>query len=168
MTIDFKEQNAFVEAQPAVIAAMKNHRQRWHKIQEADRNVIQQARKVTSLLYAFQLCIEKMYCGDGDDLSDKEEELLKKFTPGDSETWFYYYDNAQETVQSAIVDQCRKVGLADFQYKKLKEENEKLKKTVCYCATEVKATVETGAARRAQSCSKTETARAPKLTCPCL
>ena len=124
MTIDFKEQNAFVEAQPAVIAAIKNHRQRWQKIQEADRNVIQQARKVTSLLYAFQLCIEKMYCGDGDDLSDKEEELLKKFTPGDSETWFYYYDNAQETVQSAIVDQCRKVGLADFQYKKLKEENE--------------------------------------------
>tara|TARA_R100001463_G_scaffold10098_2_gene29799 strand:+ start:437 stop:910 length:474 start_codon:yes stop_codon:yes gene_type:complete len=124
MTIDFKEQNVFVEAQPAVIAAIKNHRQRWQKIQEADRNVIQQARKVTSLLYAFQLCIEKMYCGDGDDLSDKEEELLKKFTPGDSETWFYYYDTAQETVQSAIVDQCRKVTLADFQYKKLKEENE--------------------------------------------
>jgi hypothetical protein len=75
-------------------------------------------------LYAFQLCIEKMYCSDDEELSDKEEELLKKFTPGDSGTWFYYYDTAQETVQSAIVDQCRKVGLADFQYKKLKEENE--------------------------------------------
>lgn len=124
MTIDYKEQNVFVEAQPAVIAAMKKHRQRFHEIQKADRNVIQQARKVTSLLYAFQLCIEKMYCSDDEELSDKEEELLKKFTPGDSGTWFHYYDTAQETVQSAIVDQCRKVGLADFQYKKLKEENE--------------------------------------------
>ena len=124
MTIDYKEQNVFVEAQPAVIAAMKKHRQRFHEIQKADRNVIQQARKVTSLLYAFELCIEKMYCGDDEDLSDKEEKLLTKYTTGDSESWFYHFNSAQETIQSAIVDQCRKVGLADFQYKKLKEENE--------------------------------------------
>ncbi len=124
MTIDLKEQNVFVEAQPAVIAAQKKHRQRWLAIQQADRNVIQQARKVTSLLYAFELCIEKMYCGVDEDLSEKDEKLLEKYTNGDSESWFYCYNSAQEIVQSAIVDQCRKVTLADFQYKKLKEENE--------------------------------------------
>jgi len=124
MTIDHKEQSLFVEAQPAVIAAQKKHRQRWLAISEADRNIIQQARKVTSLLYAFELCIDKMYCDSDKQLSEEEENLLRAYTPGDSERWFFDYNNAQEAVQSAIVDQCRKVGLADFQHRKLKEENE--------------------------------------------
>jgi hypothetical protein len=124
MAIDQKEQSIFVEAQPAVIAAQKKHRQRWLAIQQADRNVIQQAQKVKSLLYAFELCIEKMYCSDDEQLSEEDENFLKKYTTGDSERWFFEYNTAQESVQSAIVDQCRKVALADFQHKKLKEENE--------------------------------------------
>ena len=126
MAIDQKEQSIFVEAQPAVIAAQKKHRQRWLAIQQADRNVIQQAQKVKSLLYAFELCIEKMYCSDDEQLSEEDENFLKKYTTGDSERWFFEYNTAQESVQSAIVDQCRKVALADFQHKKLKEENESL------------------------------------------
>ncbi len=124
MTIDFKEQSIFVEAQPAVIAAQKKLRQRWLAIKEADRNVIQQAHKVKSLLYAFELCINKIYCDFDEELSEKDENLLRKYTTGDSECWFFDYNNAQEAVQSAIVDQCRKVGLADFHHKKLKEENQ--------------------------------------------
>ena len=65
-----------------------------------------------------------MYCDSDKQLSEEEENLLRAYTPGDSERWFFDYNNAQEAVQSAIVDQCRKVGLADFQHRKLKEENE--------------------------------------------
>ena len=120
--------STFVEAQPAVIAALKKHRERWNAVNAADRMVIFEAHKVKALIYAFELCIDKMSCGESDDeLSEANESLLQKYTTGDSESWFFEYHRAQEVVQLAIVEQCQKVVVAQLEYERIKKENQSCK-----------------------------------------
>ena len=84
--IDYAAQNRFVEAQPEVIKALDAHRQRFEAIREADRNVILEARKVTSLMAAFDATIDAQFRQE--DVSEEHEKLLKEYTNQDSETWF--------------------------------------------------------------------------------
>ena len=116
--------STFVEAQPAVIAALKKHRERYSAIEKADRNVIVQAQKVKSLIYAFELCIDKFYrLQPENELSETDQELLRQITTGDSESWFFDYHQVQEVVQLAIVEQCAKVCEAEREHAKIKNDH---------------------------------------------
>ena len=119
--IDYVAQNRFVEAQPEVIQALAAHRQRFEAIREADRNVIMEARKVTSLMAAFDATIEAQFRQE--DVTDEHEKLLKEYTNQDSETWFWRHHQAQELIQEAIAAQCQKVAHAQADYKMLETDH---------------------------------------------
>lgn len=118
-TTDYAAQNRFIEAQPEVIKALLAHRQRFEAIREADRNVIMEARKVTSLMAAFDATIDAQFRQE--DVTEEHEKLLKEYTNQDSETWFWRHHQAQEMIQESIVAQCVKVITAQGKYKELEE-----------------------------------------------
>ena len=99
---DYIAQNRFVEAQPEVIQALAAHRQRFEDIRQADREVIMEARKVTSLMAAFDATIDQQF--KQEDVTDEHEKLLKEYTNQDSETWFWRHHQAQEMIQEVIVE----------------------------------------------------------------
>jgi hypothetical protein len=122
---DYAAQNRFVEAQPEVIKALAAHRQRFEAIREADRNVIMEARKVTSLMAAFDATIDAQFRQE--DVTEEHEKLLKEYTNQDSETWFWRHHQAQEMIQESIVAQCVKVITAQGKYKELEESHQACK-----------------------------------------
>lgn len=123
--IDYAAQNRFVEAQPEVIKALAAHRQRFEAIREADRNVIMEARKVTSLMAAFDATIDAQFRQE--DVTEEHDKLLKEYTNQDSETWFWRHHQAQEMIQESIVAQCVKVITAQGKYKELEENHQACK-----------------------------------------
>ena len=123
--IDYVAQNRFVEAQPEVIKALAAHRQRFESIREADRNVIMEARKVTSLMAAFDATIDAQFRQE--DVTDEHEKLLKEYTNQDSETWFWRHHQAQELIQETIVARCALVVEAQAKYKELEENHQACK-----------------------------------------
>ncbi len=110
----------FVETQPAVVAALKKHQERHTELSIADRNVIQQARKVQCLLLAFESCINKQW--NHEDVSESDEKLLEYYTSNNSESWFWTFNTAQELIQESIVRQCAKVCEAEEKHAKLKKD----------------------------------------------
>lgn len=124
-TFDYLAQNRFVEAQPEVIKALAAHRQRFEAIREADRNVIMEARKVTSLMAAFDATIEAQFRQE--DVTDEHEKLLKEYTNQDSETWFWRHHQAQELIQESIVARCALVVEAQAKYKELEDNHQACK-----------------------------------------
>ncbi len=122
---DYAAQNRFIEAQPEVIKALAAHRQRFEAIREADRNVIMEARKVTSLMAAFDATIDAQFRQK--DVTEEHEKLLKEYTNQDSETWFWRHHQAQEMIQESIVAQCVKVITAQGKYKELEENHQACK-----------------------------------------
>ena len=121
MTFD-KERNEYVEQSAEVVQALAAHRKRHQDIQHADRNVIQEARKVVALVAAFDATWEKQF-ELAEDVSESDDATLKRFTNEDAETWFWRMNMAQECVQEAIVDQCGRVNLAQFKYKELQRDH---------------------------------------------
>lgn len=122
---DYAAQNRFVEAQPEVIKALTAHRQRFEAIREADRNVIKEARKVTSLMAAFDATIDAQFRQE--DVTEEHEKLLKEYTNQDSETWFWRHHQAQEMIQEAIASRCALVVEAQAKYKELEENHQACK-----------------------------------------
>jgi len=122
---DYAEQSRFVETQPEVIEALAAHRKRFEDIREADRKVIWEARKVTSLMAAFDATIEAQF--KQEDVTEEHEKLLKEYTNQDSETWFWRHHQAQEMIQESIVAQCVKVIAAQGKYKELEENHQACK-----------------------------------------
>ncbi len=120
MTFD-KERHDYIEKQPEVIQALLAHRQRFESIREADRQVIMEARKVTSLMAAFDATIDQQF--KQEDVTDEHEKLLKEYTNQDSETWFWRHHQAQEMIQEVIVDRCSLVVEAQARYKRLEEDH---------------------------------------------
>jgi len=120
MTFD-KERHDYIEKQPEVIQALLAHRKRFESIREADRNVIMEARKVTSLMSAFDATIDQQF--KQEDVTDEHEKLLKEYTNQDSETWFWRHHQAQEMIQEVIVERCRLVVEAQARYKNLEEDH---------------------------------------------
>ena len=120
-SVNSAEMFQFVETQPAVVAALKNHQERYTELSMADRDVIQEARKVQCLLLAFESCINKQY--NHEDVSESDEKLLKYYTSNDSESWFWTFNTAQELIQESIVRQCAKVCEAEEKHAKLKKDH---------------------------------------------
>ena len=118
---DYIAQNRFVEAQPEVVQALAAHRQRFEDIRQADREVIMEARKVTSLMAAFDATIDQQF--KQEDVTDEHEKLLKEYTNQDSETWFWRHHQAQEMIQEVIVERCKQVVEAQAKYKALEEDH---------------------------------------------
>jgi hypothetical protein len=124
-TTDYVAQNRFVEAQPEVIEALAAHRQRFEAIREADRKVIMEARKVTSLMAAFDATIDAQFRQE--DVTEEHEKLLKEYTNQDSETWFWRHHQAQEMIQETIVARCALVVEAQAKYKELEDNHQACK-----------------------------------------
>ena len=121
MTFD-KERHSYVEQSPEVVEALAVHRKRYLAIQEADRNVILEARKVAALLAAFDASWDK--CAElSEDVSQADDATLKRFTNEDAEAWFWRMNMAQECVQEAIAEQCARVNSAQFGYKQLQKDH---------------------------------------------
>lgn len=120
-TSDFAAQNRFIETQPEVIQALVAHRKRFEDIRQADRNVIMEARKVTSLMAAFDATIDAQFRQE--DVTEEHDKLLKEYTNQDSETWFWRHHQAQEMIQEAIVERCKQVVEAQAKYKALEEDH---------------------------------------------
>lgn len=118
-----KERHDYIETQPEVLEALATHRKRYKAIQEADRNVIMEARKVTALLAAFDATWDKQF-DLAEDVSQQEDAALKRFTNEDSESWFWRMNMAQECVQEAIVEQCARVSSAQYKYKQLEKNHQ--------------------------------------------
>jgi aspartyl/asparaginyl-tRNA synthetase len=118
---DFAAQQTFIEQDPAVIQALQMHRKRWDDVREADRKVIMEARKVASLMAAFDATIEAQFRQE--DVTEEHEKLLKEYTNQDSETWFWRHHQAQELIQEAIAAQCQKVAHAQADYKMLETDH---------------------------------------------
>ncbi|NBT50962.1 MAG: hypothetical protein EBT12_05310 [Marivivens sp.] len=116
-----KERHDYIEKQPEVIQALLAHRKRFESIREADRNVIMEARKVTSLMAAFDATIDQQF--KQEDVTDEHEKLLKEYTNQDSETWFWRHHQAQEMIQEVIVERCRLVVEAQARHKNLEEDH---------------------------------------------
>ena len=119
--IDFAAQQTFIEQDPAVIQALQMHRKHWDDVREADRKVIMEARKVTSLMAAFDATIDQQF--KQEDVSDEHEKRLKEYTNQDSETWFWRHHQAQEMIQEVIVERCKLVVEAQAKYKALEEDH---------------------------------------------
>jgi len=152
---DYIAQNRFVEAQPEVIQALAAHRQRFEDIRQADREVIMEARKVTSLMAAFDATIDQQF--KQEDVTDEHEKLLKEYTNQDSETWFWRHHQAQELIQEAIAVQCQKVAHAQADYKMLETD-----KTTCRVLSQAREKAkEKYKAQQAQA-SKPRRGRPPK------
>lgn len=122
---DYAAQNRFVESHPEVIEQLAAHRKRFEAIREADRNVIMEARKVTSLMAAFDATIEAQFRQE--DVTDEHEKLLKEYTNQDSETWFWRHHQAQEMIQESIVARCALVVEAQAKYKELENNHQHCK-----------------------------------------
>ena len=120
-----RERHDYIEKQPEVTQALLAHRQRFESIREADRKVIMEARKVTSLMAAFDATIDQQF--KQEDVTDEHEKLLKEYTNQDSETWFWRHHQAQEMIQESIVAQCVKVITAQGKYKELEENHQACK-----------------------------------------
>ena len=120
MTFD-KERHDYIEAQPEVIEAFLAHRKRFESVREADRQVIMEARKVTSLMAAYDATIDQQF--KQEDVTDEHEKLLKEYTNQDSETWFWRHHQAQEMIQEVIVERCSLVVEAQARYKRLEEDH---------------------------------------------
>ena len=83
MTFD-KERHDYVEQSAEVVEALAVHRKRHKDIQEADRDVILEARKVAALLAAFDATWEKQF-ELSEDVSGSDDATLKRFTNEDAE-----------------------------------------------------------------------------------
>ena len=116
-----RERHDYIEKQPEVVQALLEHRQRFESIRDADRKVIMEARKVTSLMAAFDATIDQQF--KQEDVTDEHEKLLKEYTNQDSETWFWRHHQAQEMIQEVIVERCRLVVEAQARYKNLEEDH---------------------------------------------
>ncbi len=112
MTLN-KERHDYVEQSAEVVEALAVHRKRYQDIQEADRNVILEARKVAALLAAFDATWDKQ-AELSEDVSESDNATLKRFTNEEAETWVWRLNMAQECVQEAIAEQCARVGSAQF------------------------------------------------------
>tara|TARA_Y100000004_G_scaffold56700_1_gene63067 strand:- start:727 stop:1200 length:474 start_codon:yes stop_codon:yes gene_type:complete len=117
-----KERHDYVEQSAEVVEALAVHRKRHKDIQEADRDVILEARKVAALLAAFDATLEKQF-ELAEDVSESDDATLKRFTNEDAETWFWRMNTAQECVQEALVEQCERVSSAQYKYKKLQRDH---------------------------------------------
>ena len=122
---DYAAEHRFVESHPEVIEQLAAHRKRFEAIREADRNVIMEARKVTSLMAAFDATIDQQF--KQEDVTDEHEKLLKEYTNQDSETWFWRHHQAQEMIQEVIVARCALVVAAQAKYKELEENHQACK-----------------------------------------
>ena len=122
MTSD-KQRHDYVEQSAEVVEALAVHRKRYQDIQEADRNVILEARKVAALLAAFDATWDKQF-QLSEDVSESDNATLKRFTNEDAEEWFWRMNMAQECVQEAIAEQCARVGSAQFKYKQLQRDHQ--------------------------------------------
>ena len=118
---DYAAQNRFIEEQPEVIQALQTHRKHFDDVRKADRKVIMEARKVTSLMAAFDATIEAQFRQE--DVTEEHEKLLKEYTNQDSETWFWRHHQAQEMIQEVIVERCKQVVEAQAKYKALEEDH---------------------------------------------
>jgi hypothetical protein len=121
MTFD-KERHDYIEAQPEVLEAHANHRKRHQDIQEADRNVIVQARKVEALLAAWDSTFTRQF-KFAEEVSEDDEMCLKRLTNADSEEWFYRMDLAQSCVQESIAKQCEAVASAQERFRELQKDH---------------------------------------------
>ncbi len=119
---DYIAQNRFVETQPEVVEALAAHRKRFESIRETDRKVIMEARKVVSLMAAFDATIDAQFRQE--DVTEEHEKLLKEYTNQDSETWFWRHHQAQEMIQESIVARCAQVVEAQAKYKELEENHQ--------------------------------------------
>ena len=152
---DYIAQNRFIEEQPEVIQALAAHRQRFEDIRQADREVIMEARKVTSLMAAFDATIEAQFRQE--DVTEEHEKLLKEYTNQDSETWFWRHHQAQELIQESIVARCALVVEAQAKYKEMEENHQ-----ACKLLADARATArEKYKAQQAQA-SKPRRGRPPK------
>ena len=118
---DFAARQTFIEQDPAVIQALQTHSKHCEDVREADRKVIMEARKVTSLMAAFDATIDAQFRQE--DVTDEHEKLLKEYTNQDSETWFWRHHQAQEMIQEAIAVQCQKVAQFQADYKMLETDH---------------------------------------------
>ena len=117
-----KERHDYVEQSAEVVEALAVHRKRYQDIQEADRNVILEARKVVALVAAFDAAWNK--CSEHEDVSESDNATLKRFTNEDAEEWFWRMNMAQECVQEAIAEQSAHVVSAQFKYKQLQRDHQ--------------------------------------------
>jgi len=120
-TTDYAAQHRFIEEQPEVIQAIAAHRKHFQDVRDADRNVILEARKVTSLMAAFDATIDQQF--KQEDVTEEHEKLLKEYTNQDSETWFWRHHQAQEMIQEVIAERCKQVVEAQAKYKELEKDN---------------------------------------------
>lgn len=109
----------FVEQDPLVRELSEHHKKQHQNIQEHQRGLIRDCRKVNHLLLAFDCVINKMISIE--DISDKENKV-EAFTGDDIECWWGLYDQASDAVLQAVVEQCREVSLRDIKLKRLRDE----------------------------------------------
>lgn len=108
----------FVEQDPLVKELSEHHKQQHQDIQEHQRGLIRDCRKVNHLLLAFDCVINKMFSLEG----VKDVKVLEAVTGDDIECWWGAYDQASDAVIRAVVDQCREVSLHDIKLKRLRDE----------------------------------------------
>ncbi|REJ66094.1 MAG: hypothetical protein DWQ28_08395 [Proteobacteria bacterium] len=108
----------FVEQDPLVKELSEHHKQQHRDIQEHQRGLIRDCRKVNHLLLAFDCVINKMFSLEG----VKDVKVLETVTGDDIECWWGAYDQASDAVIRAVVDQCREVSLHDIKLKRLRDE----------------------------------------------
>lgn len=121
MTFD-KERHDYVEQSAEVIEALAVHRKRYKDIQEADRNVILEARKVVALVAAFDAAWDKY--AEHEEVSEHENAALQRFTNQDAESWFWRMNLAQECIQESISERCARVTAAQYEYQGLQKNHE--------------------------------------------
>lgn len=120
--IDYKIQSEFVDNDDSY----KLVRERHNKIHQAARSskieVLRELRKVTMLLLAFDLCVEKAY--EHEDIAEDSEldKQLKRLTPDSSDVWFSQFNTAADLIKEQSVEQCRVVLAAEFNSEKLQKE----------------------------------------------
>ena len=108
----------FVEQDPLVKELSEHHKQQHRGIQEHQRGLIRDCRKVNHLLLAFDCVINKMFSLEG----IKDVKVLETVTGDGIECWWGAYDQASDAVIRAVVDQCREVSLHDIKLKRLRDE----------------------------------------------
>ena len=108
----------FAEQDPLVVELSEHHKRQHRDIQEHQRGLIRDCRKVNHLLLAFDCVVNNMFSLEG----VKDVKVLETVTGDDIECWWGAYDQASDAVIRAVVDQCREVSLHDIKLKRLRDE----------------------------------------------
>ena len=114
-----RTQAEFVEQDPLVKQLTEHHQQQHENLHKYKAGLLEQARRVSSLLLAFDCVVNKMFAVE--DVED-EANQLEAVTGDDLETWLLAYNQAGDVVMRSVVDQCREVSLHDLKIKRLREE----------------------------------------------